>query len=249
MRALPLAAMILAGCAAPVEADPRAADAPQTHVHIVTTRAVGSGEERTRARAAFVRVADERAVNGVALTLGLEPALPPAGVCRDETTTRSSAAPTELLDAGEVWLGDATGAARLVARAFPDVLGVSGVVYTTAGDAPALVGERAWVRFGGGEVEHAELPLGVAPPALHAERTPSGVRFDGGEAGDRTWVDVADGRGARRCTAEPGRTSIAFDAEPGALVDVHRDRRRVDGVVTVRAEIVQALGRSIGVSP
>lgn len=249
MRSSLVFVTVLAGCAAPVEPEARPAEPASTSVHVVTTRVIGA-TDRTTARAAFVRVLDARSIDSAARTLGLEPDLPDVGECRAADSARATPTSAELLDAGEVWLGDREHATRLVARAFPDVLGVSGVVYTTPGDTARVFDRDAWVRYGGAAQggERVEVSLGLSAPTLGATRVADGVAFEPAAEGDRTWLDIADAQGSRRCTVAPDARWAEVIAAADAVVTVHRDRRRVDGAVTVRAEVVEVLTRPVAPS-
>lgn len=243
MRASLAAVTVLAGCAASVDPDRGAGEGHATSVHVVTTRVTGAAG-RTTARAAFVRVPDERSSDDAARTLGLSPDLPGEGTCRAIDALPSTKSVAELVDAGEVWLVEGVGSERLVARAFPDVLGLSGVVYTSGGDGAARLDAGARVRWTGAHgVERSDVPLGGEPSPPGAVRAGDTVTFEPDDDGERTWLDVTDTRGARRCRVARGAGSFSLDARLDALVAVHRDRHRTEGAVTVRREVVEMLGR------
>lgn len=246
MRRLLVLGVFLTGCATPVESEPRveADAATTTSAFVVTTQTVGRAE-RMAARAAFVRVVDAHALSAVTKTLGLEPDLPVEGRCGENDGPTEAPSHAELVDAGEVWIGDEAGETRLVARAFPDLLSVSGLVYTTPSDELGRAGEDTWVRIkGGSDVDARTVRLGLAMPELHARRVDDALTFDEPRPGDRTWVELSDAVGHRRCTLAAGATSFVVDAPADATITIHRDRRRTEGSLTVRAETVEIIGRA-----
>ncbi len=244
MRAC-LAAVVLAGCSARATPYVHQEDAPSTSVLVVTSRVSGAAE-RTTAQAAFVRVLDGGSTADAARMLGFEPDLPREGECRAVEVARSASAVSRLVDVGEVWLegGDGT---RLVARAFPDVLGVSGVMYTSGGEVKRL-GSEARLRWtGGDDVDGDDVALGIDAPTLDAHRVGGAVSFTPGEPGDRTWVDVTGSRGTSRCVVARGSGAFTVDELDG-WVSVHRDRTRTDAAVTVRREVTEVLGPALAPS-
>lgn len=247
MRRILVAGFLLTGCATPVDGEPRGEQEATTTAYVVTTRTIGAAD-KTAARAAFVRVVDPRQVESVTTTLGLEPDLPAEGQCRSGEAVATAPMHAELVEAGEVWLGDERGETKMVARAFPDLLSVSGLVYTTADDQVGL-GDDPWVRIKGGKgVDARVVRLGMVSPTIDARRSDDVLTFADADSGDRTWVDIGDALGSRRCTLARTATSFVLDALADAVITVHRDRRRTDGSLTVRMETVETLGRPVASS-
>lgn len=203
------------GCSVQTVDDSTQAEAGSTHALITVSRHASAStpaEARADAFASFLRTSGEVDAAGLLRVAGLTLELPPPGECKKTAhgapAAGSPLARIELLDAGEVTLAAGGSVTTLAPRAFPTVTdSISGVVYTTRDRAstplPAASGYTVATTGGAslgpvsGEALAPAALTGVTlggVPLAELESVRSGedlkLRWDGGAAGDRVYVEI-----------------------------------------------------------
>jgi hypothetical protein len=187
---LVLAALVGAGCSAPVVDDAADASGSMTQGVVLVERVVsGDGAPQTNVSAKFMRLSASADLELAERIVGSRLDLPAVGECTamasgdvdEKTTSLASLGPIELIDVGDVALlirapadpGAALpGAPRapampLAARAFPDVGDlVSGVFYTSRDAESDLPADATYALEGTGSAQAERFSIEAeAPPA------------------------------------------------------------------------------------
>ncbi|HEY2408287.1 MAG TPA: hypothetical protein VGI10_19905 [Polyangiaceae bacterium] len=218
--------LLALGCSATPSGYTSDAEAGSTHGLITVERSTSVDEPaRAAAFAAFVRTPPEIDPATVMRLAGLGLELPALGQCSEVSRERDSSQPLsglgriEFLDAGDVLLRTSDTTAALAPRAFPAVLDISGVVYTTRDRSAEPLPAATHYSLGasGGA-------LGAFSVAVDAPAPPSDVRVSG--------IPLAE------LSAVSTHSALVLEWLPGSATDaIYADLSTADGSATLRCSL------------